>query len=120
MRKLQDIKGPEALDVLAEILDPAIELMKKPEILEAIDKDGLEDLTTIKLLVKNGKEEVLQILAILDGRPYEEFIESFNVLTLPVMLYETFSDEALQAVFTSQIQSKAVKSSGFATENTED
>jgi hypothetical protein len=120
MRRLQDIKGLEAMDVLADLLDPVTELVKKPEILKVIDENGLNDIETIKALIKGGKMEVLQILAILDGRPIEEFLETFDILTLPVMLYQTFNDDALQAVFTSQGQSEAVKSSGLAMESTEE
>jgi hypothetical protein len=120
MRILQDIKGLEAMDVLADLLDPVTELVKKPEILKVIDENGLNDIETIKALIKGGKMEVLQILAILDGRPIEEFLETFDILTLPVMLYQTFNDDALQAVFTSQGQNEAVKSSGLAMESTEE
>lgn len=120
MRRLQDIKGLEAMDVLADLLDPVTELIKKPEILKVIDENGLNDIETIKALIKGGKMEVLQILAILDGRPIEEFLETFDILTLPVMLYQTFNDDALQAVFTSQGQNEAVKSSGLAMESTEE
>jgi hypothetical protein len=120
MRRLQDIKGLEAMDVLADLLDPVTELVKKPEILKVIDENGLNDIETIKALIKGGKMEVLQILAILDGRPIEEFLETFDILTLPVMLYQTFNDDALQAVFTSQGQNEAVKSSGLAMESTEE
>lgn len=120
MRRLQDIKGLEAIDVLADLLDPITELVKKPEILKVIDENGLNDIETIKALIKGGKMEVLQILAILDGRPIEEFLETFDILTLPVMLYQTFNDDALQAVFTSQGQNEAVKSSGLAMESTEE
>ena len=120
MRRLQDIKGLEAMDVLADQLDPVTELVKKPEILKVIDENGLNDIETIKALIKGGKMEVLQILAILDGRPIEEFLETFDILTLPVMLYQTFNDDALQAVFTSQGQNEAVKSSGLAMESTEE
>jgi hypothetical protein len=120
MRRLQDIKGLEAMDVLADLLDPVTELVKKPEILKVIDENGLNDIETIKALIKGGKMEVLQILAILDGRPIEEFMETFDILTLPVMLYQTFNDDALQAVFTSQGQNEAVKSSGLAMESTEE
>lgn len=120
MRRLQDIKGLEAIDVLADLLDPITELVKKPEILKVIDENGLNDIETIKALIKGGKMEVLQILAILDGRPIGEFLETFDILTLPVMLYQTFNDDALQAVFTSQGQNDAVKSSGLAMESTEE
>lgn len=120
MRRLQDIKGLEAMDALADLLDPVTELVKKPEILKVIDENGLNDIETIKALIKGGKMEVLQILAILDGRPIEEFLETFDILTLPVMLYQTFNDDALQAVFTSQGQNEAVKSSGLAMESTEE
>ena len=120
MRRLQDIKGEEALDVLAEILDPVVTLIRNPKVLKIIDTRGFRDIETIKLLIQEGKHEVLQIMAILDGKPYDEFLETFDILTLPVMLYQTFNDESLQAVFTSQSQTMGETGSGFATENTEE
>jgi hypothetical protein len=119
MRKLQDVKGEEALDVLADVLEYAVKLVQNDTIREILNKKGFRDVEAIKVLIKEGKHEIIQIMAAIDGKPYNEFLNSLDLLTLPVMLYETFNDEALQAVFTSQVQTMGVNSSGLATENTE-
>ena len=120
MRRLQDVKGEEALDVLADVLDYAVRLVKNKKIREALNEGGFRDIETIKLLIKEGKHELISIMAIIDGKPYDEFVETLDLLTLPVMLYQTFNDEALQSVFISQAQTTGVTSSGLATETTEE
>lgn len=120
MRRLQDVKGEEALDVLADVLDYAVRLVKNDKIREALNSGGFRDIETIKLLIKEGKHELISIMAIIDGKPYDEFVETLDLLTLPVMLYQTFNDEALQSVFISQAQTTGVTSSGLATETTEE
>lgn len=120
MRKLQDVKGEEALDVLADVLEYAVKLVQNDTIREILNKKGFRDVEAIKVLIKEGKHEIIQIMAAIDGKPYNEFLNSLDLLTLPVMLYETFNDEALQAVFTSQVQTMGVNSSGLATENIEE
>lgn len=120
MRKLQDVKGEEALDVLADVLEYAVKLVQNDTIREILNKKGFRDVEAIKVLIKEGKHEIIQMMATIDGKPYNEFLNSLDLLTLPVMLYETFNDEALQAVFTSQVQKMGVNSSGLATENIEE
>lgn len=120
MRKLQDVKGEEALDVLADVLEYAVKLVQNDTIREILNKKGFRDVEAIKVLIKEGKHEIIQIMAAIDGKPYNDFLNSLDLLTLPVMLYETFNDEALQAVFTSQVQTMGVNSSGLATENIEE
>ena len=120
MRKLQDVKGEEALDVLADVLEYAVKLVQNDTIREILNKKGFRDVEAIKVLIKEGKHEIIQIMAVIDGKQYNEFLDNLDLLTLPVMLYETFNDEALQAVFTSQVQTMGVNSSGLATENIEE
>lgn len=120
MRKLQDVKGEEALDVLADVLDYVVKLVQNDKVREVLNRKNIRDIETIKTLIKEGKHEIICMMAVIDGKTYDEFVETLDLLTLPVMLYETFNDEALQAVFTSQAQTTGVKSFGLATENTEE
>lgn len=120
MRRLQDIKGEEALDVLADILEYVVMLTQNDKVREIIENKGFRHVDSIKTLIKEGKNEIIHIMAAIDGKSYDEFLESFDLLTLPVMLYQTFDDEALQAVFLSQAQTTEETSSGLATENIEE
>ena len=119
MRKLQDVKGEEALDVLADVLDYAVRLLKNDTIREKLDNQGLRDVDTVKTMIKEGKTEIISIMAAIDGKSYDEFMKGLDLLTLPMMLYETFNDEALLSVFQSQAQTMGATSSGSAMENTE-
>lgn len=120
MRRLQDVKGEESLDVLADVLEYAVALLKNEKILAAINDKGIRDIDTIKLLIKEGKHEIISMMAAIDGKSYDEFLETLDLLTLPVMLYQTFNDEALQAVFLSQAQTMGKTSSGSVMENIEE
>lgn len=120
MRRLQDIKGEEALDVLADILEYVVMLTQNDKVREIVEGKGFRHVDSIKTLIKEGKNEIIHIMAVIDGKSYDEFLESFDLLTLPVMLYQTFNDEALQAVFLSQAQATEETSSGLATENIEE
>ena len=52
MRKLQDVKGEEALDVLADVLEYAVKLVQNDTIREILNKKGFRDVEAIKVLIK--------------------------------------------------------------------
>ena len=117
MRKLSEYKDEEALDLLADILEPAIKIFADPDFARAMMAD--KRMTAIKVAVKSHKHEVMEILAAMDGVPVNEY--HCNVLTLPMRLLDIMNDEGLKAVFTSQVQEKKEStSSGPVTENTGD
>lgn len=117
MRKLSEYKDEEALDLLADILEPAIKIFADPAFAGAIITN--KRVTAVKIAAKNHKREVMEILAAMEGVPIDEY--HCNVLTLPMRLLDIINDEGLQAVFTSQVQEKKEStSSGPVTENTGD
>ena len=71
----------------------------------------------IGLAIKKHKKAVMQILAIMDGVPVDEY--KCNVFTLPVKILELLNDPALVQLFTYQGQTGDANSSGSASENTE-
>lgn len=120
MRRLQDVKGEEALDVLADVLDYVVKLVQNDKVREVLNRKSVRDIDTIKTLIKEGKHEIICMMAVIDGKTYDEFVDTLDLLTLPVMLYETFNDEALQAVFQSQAQTEGENTFGLATETSEE
>lgn len=114
--KLSEIKGEQALDVLADLIEPASEIMTD-EVVRACARSG-NKLKAIKMAIKNHKRAVIAILAALDG---VEDVDSYevNVLTLPAKFVEIFNDPDVMSLFTSQGQKTEKTSSGSATENTE-
>ena len=114
--KISDIKGEAALDLLADIIEPAAEIMSDPEIkvlVGAKDKPAI-----IKRIIKNHKASIIEILAAIDGVPADGY--DVNVFTLPIKLLELFNDPELINFFTSQGSMEDQISSIDPTVNTED
>ena len=115
--KLSEYKGEEAVEVLADILTPAVEIFGDPEIQKSL-RSGEAMVKTISTIVKTHKKEVLEILAGLENTPVEEY-----ECTIPDILkkvFEIVNDEDLKAFFISLAKTDSAKSSGEDMENTED
>lgn len=115
--KISDFENEKALDVLADLIDPLSAILTDDEI-KRVYKEEKSKLRLIKTLLKTHKAEIIQILAILDDTPVEDY--KVNVLTLPVKLMEVLNDPTIQELFTSQGQEKTETSSGSATESIKD
>ena len=113
--KLSEYQGEAALDLLADLIEPAGEIMSDKEIGEVFKKNRFK---AIGLAIRNHKKAVMQILAVLDGVPVEEY--KCNVFSLPVKILEILNDSALVQLFTYQGQTGDANSSGSASENIED
>lgn len=114
--RLSELQGEEALDVLADIIEPASEILADSEVSSILKGSG-KKLTAAKVILKNHKKAVIEILAAMERTPVEEF--QVNVLTLPVKLLDVLNDKTLMEAFGLQSQTKEKPSSGSALENTE-
>lgn len=101
MRKLSEYKDEEALDLLADIMEPAAEIMADENIKNAF-QSGAKVLSIAKIMLKNHKRTVMDILAALDGVPAEEY--HCSVVTVPAKLIQLLNDKELIQGFTSQAQ----------------
>lgn len=99
--KLSEIKGEAALDVLADLIEPAANILADEEIQKSV-KSGEPKLLLVKKLLKSHKKEVIEILAILDGEEPETY--KVSLLTLPAKLLEIINDPEIGSLFTSQGQ----------------
>lgn len=113
--KLSEYQGEAALDILADLIEPAGEIMSDKEIGEVFKKNRFK---AIRLAIKNHKKAVMQIMAIMDGVPVDEY--KCNVFTLPAKILELLNDQELIQLFTYQGQTGDAKSSGSVSENTEE
>lgn len=120
MKKLSDYKGEEALDVLADIIEPFALVLADPEIQE-MAKVKAAPIKYVKPALKNHKKEVIEILARIEDVPVEEYEKSVNIFTLPSVVLGFINDPQVRDLFTSQSQTTvtSLASSGSATENTE-
>ena len=96
--KLSEIKGEAALDMLADMIEPAAEIMADPNMKDLIQAKNKAAI--IKALIKDHKKSIIEILAIIDGVPVNEY--DVNVFTLPVKILELLNDPELISFFTSQ------------------
>lgn len=116
--KLSDFKGEEALDVLAELIEPAATIMADPEV-SNLYKSGKPKILLAKHIIKNHKKEVITILAVLDEEDPNKYGEKITLVSLPLKVIELLSDEDLLQLFQFQGQTMEETSSGSATEITE-
>lgn len=115
MKKLSEYKDEQALDLLVEIMEPAAAIIGDPAIKEAWATGNR--LKVAKAAIKGHKAQVMEILAVMEGVPVEEY--HCNIFTLPMRAVEILNDEELLSVFTSQAQEMMQSvSSGPVTENT--
>ena len=127
--RLSDVKGDRTLDVVAEIIEPIINIAsdkaaglfareKVPEgetrrsfLLSRVKK-------TVPALLKGHKQDVIHILATIEGKTAEEYAGALNLPKLLRDCTELLTDESFEALFISA-QSGENSSSGSAPENTE-
>lgn len=119
--RLSDFKGEEAIDVLADIIEPVTAILTGKEMQELSKKENVPPIAYVKPMLKNNKKEVIEILARLDNKSVEEYMKSLSLLTLPKQVLELVNDPELQSLFSSQEQSNQTSSASStpATENTE-
>jgi len=100
--KLSEIKGEKAIDAMADLMEPLAIIFADKVVQESV-KSKEPKMILCKKILKGHKNEVIQIMAILDGEDPETF--EVSLLTLPMKLLEIFNDPEVQSLFTSQDQS---------------
>lgn len=123
MKKLSEFKDDEAMDVLAEILDPMVNMMKNKDFVLAIRGDKKKGIRpnrveAIKIAITKNRSDVVNIMAVLNETPVEEF--HYNLLTLPQMMVEMFNDKELMDFFEYRSEKDSETPFGSVTENTEE
>ena len=112
--KVSDLKGEAALDALADLLEPITEIITDEEFVR-LSRSNAPKIKLAKAAIKGHKKAIIEILAILDGVPPEEY--EVNLITLPKKLLEVFNDPDVASLFQSRGQVTAA-SSGSAMVNT--
>lgn len=110
--KLSEYRGEDALDLLADMLEPTATILADRKIWELAR--GGKKIDGIKYAIKEYKKEIIEILASIDGVPASEY--KCNVFTLPMRVLDIVNDEELQSFFISQFQNMDETSFGTATE----
>ena len=121
--KLSEIKGVDAIEVVADIIDPVTSIMADEEVKKLAEmKPKPPTLLIAKTILKRQKKAILEILAILHGEDPKTYNPS--LIELPILLVnlinEIQSNEELKSLFHSQPQMSSSVSSGAVMENTEE
>lgn len=96
MRKLSEIKGEEALDVLAEILEPITEIANDEEVKAGFETNVAK---SVSVALKKYKKEIIEIFAAINGTSVEDTLEEIDILALPAYIVETLNEPAIQSLF---------------------
>lgn len=94
MRKLSEIKGDEAFDVIADLLEPISIIFTDEDVAKEESR-----LKKVSIALKKHKNEIISMLAILEGTTPEKYAETVNLATLPKAVMDLFSDEDLSILF---------------------
>lgn len=94
--KFNELKNEQAIEALADMLDPIMEIASDKDITAAARENNR--LLVVKLLMKNHAKEVVQLMAMLEGVPVEEY--ECNMLTLPAKIVELFNAPEFEFLFT--------------------
>ena len=113
--RISEYKDGEALDLLADIIEPLGEILGDEEIRKGLSA-GEGKMKLVSLAIKKHKKALIQICWVLDGQPENYHI---NVFTLPVKVFEILSDKELLDFFTLQATNIGEMFSGNAMETTE-
>lgn len=95
MRKLSEIKGEEALDVLAEIIEPAAQIFTDENVKKALKSESR--IKAAKIILKDHKKAILALMAALEETPVEEYKPT--LLSLPALILGVLNDPELQNLF---------------------
>ena len=110
--RLSDFAGDEALELMADIIDPATRIINDPKTKELRSNR----IKLVQHILKNHKKETLKIYELL----YKKKGKTATPVDLLNMVMDVLGDPDLQSLFISQARNLEETSSGSATENTED
>lgn len=127
--RLSDIKGERTLEVIADIIDPIANIAEDEEASALFKREKLPEGMTAKkfllqrarksapALLKCHKEDIISILAAIEGTTPDEYAGALNLVKLIKDTVDLLTDEAFGALF---ISAQSGTSSGSAPENIED
>ena len=115
--RLTDYENEDALDLLADIMEPAARIMADGEVQKMAD-GGQPALVIAPFILRNHKQEAIEIVSSLHRKKPGEY--KFNAVSLLKDLVDILSDKDLLELFMPQGQNQLDMNSGSATENTEE
>lgn len=127
--KLSDIKGEQTLDVIAEVIEPVANLAADKEVAALFTRQKLpQGMTSNEFLIarikkaapkllKKHKEDVITILATIEGISPQEYGANLNLVKLISDCVDLLTDDAFHALFMPAQTSGESVASGSVQEN---
>ena len=115
--RLSDYENEEALDLLAELIDPVARIMADKKVKNMADSKK-PVLLIASFILKNHKKEAIEVVAALHRENPKTY--RFTAISLLNDLVDIMNDEEVLGLFYSQGQTGERNSSGSATASTEE
>lgn len=126
--KLSDIRGERTLEVIADIIDPIANIAEDSEAAALFKREKLPEgveprvfligrlKKSLPKLLHDHAHDIIEILAAIEGIPYEEYAGALNLVKLGRDWMDLISDHAFIELF---ISAQSGMPSGSAQESTE-
>lgn len=130
--RLSDIRGERTLEVIAEIIEPIINIAEDKDASELFHREKLPEGMSAKSfllararksvpsLMKGHAGDLIAIFAALEGVEKAKYCESLNLVKLLCDTADLLTDDAFAALFTSAQSGKAGNACGSAPESIEE
>lgn len=118
MMRITEFKDGDAIDLLADLIDPIAKILGDEEVKKAFSA-GHSKLHIAKLCLKRHKEDILEILAKMNGQTVDEY--TCNPVTILRDIVYLLNDQDLIDFFSEQRAQMTIGgASKSVAENTED
>lgn len=98
MKKLSEYRGKEALQIVSQLLEPISKICQNKAFVDSLKAGKVID--AVKNAIDKNADEVLEILATLEGVSVNEYNPS--VMEIPVAFMSIVNDPEVLKLFTSQ------------------
>lgn len=128
--RLSDVKGERVFDAIADIIKPIANIAQDESAAALFKREKVPDGMTAKAfltarlkkvvpaLLKEHKEDLIAILAAIEGETAEEYAGTLTLAKLISDVTELLTDDAFKELFTSAQSGTGGASSASARENT--
>lgn len=98
MGKILDARGDEAFDVLAELVEPATDIVSDGDVVKNLATGG-KKIVAVKKILSDHKDAVVRMLAIDDGITPEEERKIMSAVTIPFRVFVMIATPEIQQLF---------------------
>lgn len=129
--KLSDIKGDRVLDVIADIIDPIVNMVQDKDVAAMFKREAVPDgmeardffakrmCKGLPVLLKGHKADIIAIMAAIEGVTLEQYAASLDFPKLFTDVMELVTDDAFLDFLSSSETGKGADAPGSASANFE-